>query len=41
MEKRFGAIKILSIIFLGTGFLSLCAGMTFYMIDLLRGNGGE
>ncbi len=37
MKKEFNVLKLLSVIFLGTGFLTLCAGMTFYLIDLLRG----
>ncbi len=41
MKKEFNVLKLLSVIFLGTGFLTLCAGMTFYLIDLLRGNKGD
>lgn len=41
MKKGIGVIKILEIIFLGSGFVNLCAGMTFFLIDLFRGIAGS
>ncbi len=41
MKKGIGVIKILEIIFLGSGFVNLCAGMTFFLIDLFRGIAGR